>query len=158
MSPAAISPPSPSSACAWEGHSSSRARPASARPKSPRFWPRPSAASSSASRVGYPDASCELEIVRARRPKAAEALAREVVLFVQALRGIDLYKAPGVAETLDWVTALHELDSLTLDPQTVNDTLGVLLKYQDDISRMQGSEAKRILDQIKDEIRTMAAG
>ena len=108
--------------------------------------------------VGYPDASCELEIVRARRPKAAEALAREVVLFVQALRGIDLYKAPGVAETLDWVTALHELDSLTLDPQTVNDTLGVLLKYQDDISRMQGSEAKRILDQIKDEIRTMAAG
>ena len=108
--------------------------------------------------VGYPDASRELEIVRARRPKAAEALAREVVLFVQALRGIDLYKAPGVAETLDWVTALHELDSLTLDPQTVNDTLGVLLKYQDDISRMQGSEAKRILDQIKDEIRTMSAG
>jgi hypothetical protein len=63
---------------------------------------------------------------------------------------------PGVAETLDWVTALNELDSVTLDPQTVNDTLGVLLKYQDDISRMEGSEAKRILDQIKDEIRTMS--
>ncbi len=104
--------------------------------------------------VGYPDAKRELEIVRARRPKASAELAREVVLFVQALRGGDLYKAPGVAETLDWVTALHELDSLTLDPQTVNDTLGVLLKYQDDISRMQGTEAKRILDQIKDEIRT----
>lgn len=106
--------------------------------------------------VGYPDARREMEIVTARRPQASEALAREVVLFVQALRGSDLYKAPGVAETLDWVTALHELDSLTLDPQTVNDTLGVLLKYQDDISRMQGTEAKRILDQIKDEIRTMA--
>ncbi len=88
---------------------------------------------------------------------ASWMLAREVVLFVQALRGGDLYKSPGVAETLDWVTALHELDSLTLDPQMVNDTLGVLLKYQDDISRMQGTEAKRILDQIKDEIRTMGA-
>jgi MoxR-like ATPase len=106
--------------------------------------------------VGYPDAKRELEIVKARRPKASDALAKEVVLFVQALRGGDLYKAPGVAETLDWVTALHELDSLSLDPQMVNDTLGVLLKYQDDISRMQGTEAKRILDQIKDEIRSMA--
>jgi MoxR-like ATPase len=108
--------------------------------------------------VGYPDAKRELEIVKARRPKASEALAKEVVLFVQALRGGDLYKSPGVAETLDWVSALHELDSLTLDPSTVNDTLGVLLKYQDDISRMQGTEAKRILDQIKDEIRTMGKG
>ncbi len=106
--------------------------------------------------VGYPDARRELEIVRARRPGASETLAQEVVLFVQSLRGGDLYKAPGVAETLDWVTALHELDAMSLDPQTVNDTLGVLLKYQDDISRMQGTEAKRILDQIKDEIRTMA--
>jgi len=108
--------------------------------------------------VGYPDARRELEIVKARRPQASEALAREVVLFVQALRGLDLFKSPGVAETLDWVSALHELDSVSLDPQTVNDTLGVLLKYQDDISRMQGSEAKRILDQIRDEIRTMANG
>ena len=107
--------------------------------------------------VGYPDAKRELEIVKARRPKASDALAKEVVLFVQALRGGDLYKAPGVAETLDWVTALHELDALTLDPQMVNDTLGVLLKYQDDISRMQGTEAKRILDQIKDEIRAMGS-
>ena len=108
--------------------------------------------------VGYPDAKRELEIVKARRPGASEALAKEVVLFVQALRGVDLFKSPGVAETLDWVSALHELDSVTLDPQTVNDTLGVLLKYQDDIVRMEGSEAKRILDQIKDEIRTMAHG
>ena len=108
--------------------------------------------------VGYPDAKRELEIVKARRPQASEALAKEVVLFVQALRGGDLYKSPGVAETLDWVSALHELDSLTLDPSTVNDTLGVLLKYQDDILRMQGTEAKRILDQIKDEIRTMGKG
>jgi MoxR-like ATPase len=107
--------------------------------------------------VGYPDAKRELEIVTAQRPKASATLAREVVQFVQALRGGDLYKAPGVAETLDWVTALNELDSLTLDPQMVNDTLGVLLKYQDDISRMQGTEAKRILDQIRDEIRTMGA-
>ncbi len=108
--------------------------------------------------VGYPDAKRELEIVKARRPGASEALAKEVVLFVQALRGGDLFKSPGVAETLDWVSALHELDSVTLDPQTVNDTLGVLLKYQDDIVRMEGSEAKRILDQIKHEIRTMAHG
>ena len=106
--------------------------------------------------VGYPDAKRELEILKARRPKASDALAKEVVLFVQALRGGDLYKSPGVAETLDWVTALHELDAMSLDPQMVNDTLGVLLKYQDDISRMQGTEAKRILDQIKDEIRTMS--
>jgi MoxR-like ATPase len=106
--------------------------------------------------VGYPDAARELAIIKAKRPNASAALAQEVVHFVQALRGGDLFKSPGVAETLDWVTALHELDSVTLDPQTVNDTLGVLLKYQDDIVRMEGSEAKRILDQIKDEIRTMA--
>ena len=105
--------------------------------------------------VGYPDAKRELEIVMAKRPEASAALAKEVVAFVQALRGGELFKAPGVAETLDWVSALHELDSVTLDPQTVNDTLGVLLKYQDDIVRMEGSEAKRILDQIKDELRTM---
>ena len=106
--------------------------------------------------VGYPDARRELEIVKARRPNASTALAREVVSFVQALRAGDLFKAPGVAETLDWISALHELDTVTLDPQTVNDTLGVLLKYQDDIVRMEGSEAKRILDQIKDEIRNAA--
>jgi len=108
--------------------------------------------------VGYPDAEREIAIIKARRPEASQKLAREVVGFVQALRGGDLYKAPGVAETLDWVSALHELDAVALDPQTVNDTLGVLLKYQDDIVRMEGSEAKRILDQIKAEIATMARG
>jgi MoxR-like ATPase len=106
--------------------------------------------------VGYPDAARELAIIKAKRPDASAALAREVVGFVQALRGGDLYKSPGVAETLDWVSALHELDAVSLDPQTVNDTLGVLLKYQDDIVRMEGSEAKRILDQIKAEIRAAA--
>jgi MoxR-like ATPase len=106
--------------------------------------------------VGYPSAERELAIIQARRPAASAMLAREVVAFVQALRAGDLYKAPGVAETLDWVSALHELDSVSLDPQTVNDTLGVLLKYQDDIVRMEGSEAKRILDQVKAEIRAAA--
>jgi MoxR-like ATPase len=106
--------------------------------------------------VGYPDAEREIAIINARRPDAPAALAREVVSFVQALRQGELYKAPGVAETLDWVSALHELDAISLDPQTVNDTLGVLLKYQDDIVRMEGSEARRILDQIKTEIAQMS--
>jgi MoxR-like ATPase len=105
--------------------------------------------------VGYPDAIREVAIIKAKRPKASTELAKEVVGFVKALREGDIYKAPGIAETLDWVTALHELDAITLDPQTVNDTLGVLLKYQDDIARMEGSEAKRILDQVKEELRTM---
>jgi MoxR-like ATPase len=105
--------------------------------------------------VGYPDAARELSIIKAKRPQASEALAKEVVSFVQALRGGDIYKVPGVAETLDWVTALHELDCITLDPQVVNDTLGVLLKYQDDIAKMEGSQAKRILDQVRDELRAV---
>ncbi len=105
--------------------------------------------------VGYPDAEREIAIIKTKRPKASDSLAREVVAFVQALRGGDIYKAPGVAETLDWVTALHELDCVSLDPQTVNDTLGVLLKYQDDIARMEGSEARRILNQVKEELRVM---
>jgi len=102
--------------------------------------------------VGYPSAERELEIVKARQPGVSDRLAREVVSFVQALRQSDLFKQPGVAETLDWVSALHELDALSLDPKTVNDTLGVLLKYQDDIAKMEGSEAKRMLDQIKSEL------
>lgn len=102
--------------------------------------------------VGYPSAERELEIVKIRQPDVSDRLAREVVAFVQALRDCDLFKQPGVAETLDWVSALHELEALSLDPQTVNDTLGVLLKYQDDIAKMEGSEAKRMLDQIKSEI------
>jgi MoxR-like ATPase len=106
--------------------------------------------------VGYPDAARERAIIKAKRPQASDALTREVVAFVQALRAGDIYKVPGVAETLDWVTALHELDCISLDPQMVNDTLGVLLKYQDDIARMQGSDAQHILNQVKDEIRTLA--
>lgn len=103
--------------------------------------------------VGYPSAERELAILKARAAGAPEALAREVVAFVQELRGQDLFKSPGVAETLDWVSALHELDQIALDPDVVNDTLGVLLKYQDDIERMEGSETKRLLNQIQSEIR-----
>ena len=103
--------------------------------------------------VDYPDAARELAIIKARRPLASVALSRDVVGFVQALRKGDIYKVPGVAETLDWVSALHELDCVSLDPQVINDTLGVLLKYQDDIAKMEGSQAKRILDQVRDELR-----
>jgi MoxR-like ATPase len=102
--------------------------------------------------VGYPDAERELAIVKARRPEAAEGLAREVVAFAQALRGMDLFKAPGVAETLDWASALIELDAVALDPETVTNTLGVLLKYQDDIARLEGSESARLVNQIKAEV------
>jgi len=107
--------------------------------------------------VGYPDAARELDIIRARQPEAAETLAREVVAFVQALRQEDLFKAPGVAETLDWVSALKELDAVALDPQAINDTLGVLLKYQDDIARLEGSEAKRLLDRIRRDLSSVPA-
>ena len=106
--------------------------------------------------VDYPDADRELAILKARKPEAPEALSREVVAFVQRLRGMDLFKSPGVAETIDWASALHELDCVSLDPQIVNDTLGVLLKYQDDIVKLEGSEAKRLLDQIKAEMLAQA--
>ena len=103
--------------------------------------------------VDYPDAARELEILRVRAPGTAEALSREVVAFVQGLREIDLFKAPGVAETIDWAQALTQLDILALSPDVVNDTLGSLLKYQDDIVRIRGSEAARIIEQIKGELR-----
>ncbi|MEO0762245.1 MAG: MoxR family ATPase [Pseudomonadota bacterium] len=99
--------------------------------------------------VDYPDAERELAILQARAPEAAEALSREVVDFVQRLRTEDLFKRPGVAETIDWAKCLVALDSIALDPETVSSTLGALLKYQDDIARFQGSEAKRVLDQVK---------
>ena len=102
--------------------------------------------------VDYPSAAREMAILKARAPRAAEGLAREIVAFVQALRQEDLFKLPGVAETLDWASALTELNQIALDPETIDDTLGVLLKYQDDIAKIQGSEAKRLLDQIKAEI------
>ena len=102
--------------------------------------------------VDYPDATRELAILNARAPGAPEQLAGEVVAFVQKLRGADLFKLPGVAETLDWAQALTELDAVALDPQTVNDTLGVLLKYQDDIAKIHGSEAARLLAEVRSEI------
>ena len=103
--------------------------------------------------VGYPNAERELAIVRAKVPGVAERLSREVVHFVQALRKEDLFKAPGVAETLDWANALSELDVVALDPATVSDTLGVLLKYQDDIARLEGTKAKELLDEVRAELR-----
>jgi MoxR-like ATPase len=102
--------------------------------------------------VDYPDAKREAEILKRKVPGAAERLSAEVVAFVQRLRKIELFKLPGVAETLDWTKALMALDKLSLDPQTVNDTLGTLLKYQDDISRIKGSEAERLLTEVKAEI------
>src|SRR5262249_34980538 len=103
--------------------------------------------------VGYPTAERELAIVHAKVPGVAARLSQEVVHFVQALRREDLFKAPGVAETLDWASALSELDAVALDPATVSDTLGVLLKYQDDIARIDGSKAKELLDQVRAELR-----
>ena len=99
--------------------------------------------------VDYPDAQRELEILRRKAPEASAALTREVVAFIQRLRQTDLFKLPGVAETIDWTRALLALDALALDPQTINDTLGVLLKYQDDIARVQGSEAAAVLQDVK---------
>ncbi len=95
--------------------------------------------------VDYPDAVRELEILRRKAPKAAGALSKEVVAFVQRLRGVDLFKLPGVAETIDWANCLVALDRITLDPETVNNTLGVLLKYQDDIERIAGDETARLV-------------
>jgi MoxR-like ATPase len=103
--------------------------------------------------VGYPNAERELAIVRAKVPGIAKRLSLEVVHFVQALRRQDLFKSPGVAETLDWATALSELDAVALDPATVSDTLGVLLKYQDDIARIEGSRAKELIDGLRAELR-----
>ncbi|MFC3615864.1 AAA family ATPase [Lutimaribacter marinistellae] len=99
--------------------------------------------------VDYPDFARELEIVHARAPEAAETLSREVVAFVQQLRTEDLFKKPGVAETIDWAKCLLALDVIDLSPEVIADTLGAILKYQDDIQKLQGSEAKRILDQAR---------
>ena len=103
--------------------------------------------------VGYPDAARELKILRAKVPGISKKLSEQVVAFVQALRKEDLFKVPGVAETLDWAGALTELDAVALDPATVSDTLGVLLKYQDDIARLDNSKVKALLDEVKAEMR-----
>ena len=102
--------------------------------------------------VDYPTASRELEIVGRKVPEAAAKLSSEVVAFVQKLRAMDLFKRPGVAETIDWAKALVELDRQSLDATVVNDTLGALLKYQDDIAAVRGSEAARLLDEVRTEL------
>ncbi|HKT16684.1 MAG TPA: MoxR family ATPase [Stellaceae bacterium] len=103
--------------------------------------------------IDYPSADREIEILKLKAPEAAGALSREVVGFVQKLRKTqDLFKLPGVAETIDWAHALTQLDVLALTPEAINDTLGVLLKYQDDIAKIQGSEAERLLTQVKAEL------
>jgi MoxR-like ATPase len=103
--------------------------------------------------VGYPSAERELKILRARVPGIGKKLSEQVVAFVQALRKEDLFKSPGVAETLDWAGALSELDTVALDPATVSDTLGVLLKYQDDIARLDSGKVKSLLDDVKSDLR-----
>ena len=103
--------------------------------------------------VDYPSAERELAIVKSRVPGISAKLSQQVFGFVQALRNQDFYKNPGVAETIDWATALTELDAVALDPATVSDTLGVLLKYQDDIARLDNSKVKALLDDVKSDLR-----
>jgi MoxR-like ATPase len=102
--------------------------------------------------VDYPGFARELEILHARAPEAQEVLSREIVAFVQKLRGEDLFKKPGVAETIDWAKCLLALDVISLSPEVIADTLGAILKYQDDIQKLQGSEARRLLDEVKKEL------
>jgi len=106
--------------------------------------------------VDYPNAERELEIVRRKVPEANKRLSAEVVRFIQKLRELELFKVPGVAETIDWASALTELDKVALDPETVSDTIGVLLKYQDDIARIEQGEGRRILKEVKAELATAA--
>jgi MoxR-like ATPase len=106
--------------------------------------------------VDYPDAARELEIVRRKVPEANKRLSEEVVRFIQKLRQIELFKVPGVAETIDWAGALTELDKVALDPENVSDTIGVLLKYQDDIARIEQGEGRRILKEVEAELSAAA--
>ena len=102
--------------------------------------------------VDYPELTTEIDILKRKVPQAAQNLRDEVVTFVQKLREKNLFKSPGVAETIDWAQALVELNCVALDPQTIDSTMGVLLKYQDDISRIQGSEAAKILSEVQTSI------
>ena len=102
--------------------------------------------------VDYPDPARELQILSARCPEAQETLSREIVAFVQRLRTEDLFKKPGVAETIDWAKCLLALDVIALTPEVIADTLGAILKYQDDIQKIQGSEAKRLLDEVRKDL------
>jgi len=105
--------------------------------------------------VDYPTAVRELEILARKVPGAPEQLSQEVVAFVQKLRSMDLFMLPGVAVTIDWSKALIELDRLSLDPDTINDTLGALLKYQDYIARVRGSEAARLLEEVRSDLSSL---
>jgi MoxR-like ATPase len=102
--------------------------------------------------VDYPSFDRELAILNARAPEAQATLSREIVAFVQKLRREDLFKRPGVAETIDWAKCLLALDVIALSPEVISDTLGAILKYQDDIQKLQGLEAKRLLDEVKREL------
>ncbi|HET7528536.1 MAG TPA: MoxR family ATPase [Burkholderiaceae bacterium] len=106
--------------------------------------------------VGFPDAARELLVLQRRVPGVAQQLAQQIVAFVQRLRQVELYKQPGIAETIEWARALMQLDALVLDPAVIQDTLGVLLKYQDDIARMQGGEAARLLEEVRNAARAPA--
>jgi len=108
--------------------------------------------------VDYPNAQRELDILHLKAPGAEAALSRQVVAFVQKLRQMDLFKLPGVAETIDWMQALTQLQVLDLNPEVIGDTLGILLKYQDDIARIRGSEAAQLLDQIRTEMASKPLG
>ena len=107
--------------------------------------------------VDYPDFAREIEILSVQAPKVAKQLSLEVVAFVQQLRTEDLFKKPGVAETIDWAKCLLALDVISLSPEVISDTLGAILKYQDDIAKLQGSEAKRILDEARQALNAPAA-
>lgn len=108
--------------------------------------------------VPYPDARRELEILRVKAPNAPERLSQEIVGFIQKLRDLDLFKLPGIAETIDWAEALTQLDKVALDPQAIDDTLGVLLKYQDDIAKIEGSQAAQLLEEVKREQAALPQG
>ena len=108
--------------------------------------------------VDYPDAQRELDILRVKAPGAPQRLTQEIVAFVQSLRSRDLFKQPGVAETIDWAGALTELDVVSLDASMVSDTLGVLLKYQDDIQKLQGGDLQKLIDAAKASLGSASAG
>jgi MoxR-like ATPase len=108
--------------------------------------------------VDFPNARRELQILQRRLPGIGRQLSMEIVAFIQGLRKLDLYKIPGIAETIEWSRALLALDAMVLDPELVQHTLGVLLKYQDDIQRVQGSEAARLLDEAREAVRQFQQG
>jgi MoxR-like ATPase len=108
--------------------------------------------------VSFPDLQREQAILAQRVPEAPKALSREIVAFIQRLRQLDLYKLPGVAETIDWTRALLALDAMVLDPEVIGQTLGVLLKYQDDMAKVQGSEAARLLSEVREALRSLGGG